>query len=144
VSNFAQRLRSGFTDFKGIGIPPHAPAFVLTDRGTGVKYLVSFNTDGLGVNRLSINTVYRIIELKEGVRVYDANEGPYMDADGEYVLFIRDQRLGLDYNPYPRAIKDISQAVTYGRTEIAQREITFRVDGSVETPLLVHLGMIDG
>lgn len=143
--DFAVRLRSGFTDFKGIGIPPTAPAFVLTDVDTGTKYLVSFNTDGFGVQRISIQTVYRIIEIKEGVRVYEAGDGPYMVESGSYRLIIRGGRLAFLYDPLPFMIKDQDQALVYSRTETAQRALALRFQSSEQAaPLLVRIGMSDG
>lgn len=95
----SRRLRSGYTDLGPIQIPVRPQAIVLTDRDDGTKWLVSFNTSA--PERLSISSVYVSIQRREGVRIYEANDGPKMDEDGEFTLIIRGGRIGLDYTPFP-------------------------------------------
>jgi DNA-binding beta-propeller fold protein YncE len=133
-----RRLRSGYTDFGGIKIPPNAPAVVLTDRADGTLYLVSFNTTN-SVLRLSLNTSYSTISRREGIRIYEANDGPYVDEDGRYKLIVRSGRIGFDYIPYPTGIADIDQAPNYARTTSGEEEMI--IDQTDTNPLLVHIGI---
>jgi hypothetical protein len=132
-----RRLRSGYSNLGPIQIPPRAAAFVLTDRDDGTLYLVSFNTDT--VERLSINTNYASIQRREGVRIYEADDGPYMDEDHEYRIFVRAGRIGLEYTPSERAISDIDQAPPYARKTNDEEEII--LDQEDVDPLLIHIGL---
>lgn len=96
-----RRLRNGYTDLGPIQIPPRPQGIVLTDRADGTRWLVSFNT--ASPERLSINSIYSTIQTTEGVRVYEANDGPKMDEDGEFTIILRNGRIGLEYNQFSRS-----------------------------------------
>lgn len=133
-----RRLKNGYSDLGPISIPPHGVAFVLTDRADGTKYLVSYNITS-AVERLSINTVYSTIQKKEGVRIYAADDGPYMDEDGQYRIFVRAGRIGLDYAEFPRAVVDEDQAPPYSRTPSTQQKLIIR--DTRPNPLRPHIGI---
>lgn len=116
-----RRLRSGYTDLGRIQIPPRPQAIVLTDRGDGSKWLISFNTTA--PERLSIVSDYDTIQRIEGIRIYEANDGPKMDEDGEYTLIIRNGRLGFDYNRFPRQVSARDDSPPYARQSINEREL---------------------
>jgi hypothetical protein len=132
-----KRFQSGNTDFGGILIPSRPIAIVLTDRDDGTKYMVSFNTDA--PERLSINTDYASIQRREGIREYEAYEGPTMDTDGEYRLFIRAGRIGLDYNAFPVSTTDLDQAPPYSRKNRDEEKLI--LDQDDPDVLRVHIGL---
>lgn len=137
----SRKMRNGYTDFGGIQIPPRAQAFVLTDRDTGTKYLVSYNTDSFGVTRLSLNTDYANIQRVDGVQSYEAYDGPKIDTDGQYTVIVRSGRIGYDYTAYPRAITDMDQAPPYSRTTSSQKQVIIRE--TLPNPLLARIGIKD-
>src|SRR6185369_13500294 len=116
-----RRLKNGFSDLGKIQIPPRAVAFVLTDRADGTKYLVSF--DSTNPEHLSITTDFVRIQKYEGVRVYTADEGPVMDEDGEYMLFVQNGHIGIEYIPFPVWERAADNAPPYARQFSAQREL---------------------
>lgn len=129
-----RRLRNGYSDLGPIQIPPHPQALVLTDRADGTKWLVAFNSDT--PERLSIVSNYVTIRRREGVRTYEADDGPKMDEDGEYTLIIRSGHLGLDYTPFPITETARDDSPPFARQTSAQREL---IMDSVN-PIMLHLG----
>lgn len=115
-----RKQRGGYTDFGSIQIPPLSPAIVLTDRADGSLWLLSFNST---FERLSINSDFSTIKNKEGVRIYEANLGPAMDEDGEFTIFVRSGRVGIDYNPFPRPVIAYDNAPPYARQSASQRQM---------------------
>lgn len=113
--------RGGYTDLGRIQIPPLSPAIVLTDRTDGSLWLLSFNNSG--TDQLSINSDFSAIQRKEGVRIYEASTGPAMDEDGEFTIFVRSGRIGIDFNPFPRPVVAYDNAPPYARQSSAQRQM---------------------
>lgn len=129
-----RRLQNGYSDLGPIQIPPRPQAIVLTDRADGSKWLVSFNTSS--PERLSIVSSYSTIHRKEGIRSYEADDGPKMDEDGEYTLIIRNGHIGLDYAPFSRAETGRDDSPPYARKTSTQRELI--MDNI--NPITFHLG----
>jgi hypothetical protein len=113
MSNNYRRLKSGYSDLGPIIIPPNPQAVVLTDRGTGLKWMISYNV-GPPI-RLSIVDQYSSIQRQEGVKVFDADSGPVIDLEGEFILMVRDGHIGFDYNPNPVHLKDRDDPPVYAR-----------------------------
>lgn len=116
-----RRLRNGYSNLGPIQIPPRPQAIVLTDRADGTKWLVSFNTTA--PERLSIVSAYATIQRREGLRIYEADDGPKMDEDGEFTLIIRGGHIGLDYATFPRYETARDDSPPYARQTSAQREL---------------------
>lgn len=129
-----RRLFTGYSDLGPIQIPPRPQAIVLTDRANGTLWMISFNNGP--PERLSINSVYSTIQIKEGVRLYDANDGPKMDEDGEYTLIIRNGRIGFEYTVFSRETIARDDSPPYARQTSDQRELIM----STVNPLTVRIG----
>lgn len=129
-----RRQVNGYSNLGPIQIPPRPQAIVLTDRADGTKWLVSFNSNP--PERLSIVSNYDTIRRREGVRLYEANDGPKMDEDGEFTLIIRGGRIGLDYTPFPRSQTARDDSPPYSRQSSSQRELIM----SNTNPTTFHLG----
>lgn len=129
-----RRLRSGYSNLGSIKIPPQSQAIILTDRGDGTLWLVSFNASAS--ERLSISSEYSTIQRLEGIRFYEANDGPKMDEDGEFTLIIRDGHIGFQYDLFPRYETARDDSPPYARTSSSQREL---IMDSVN-PNIVHIG----
>jgi hypothetical protein len=129
-----RRLKSGYSDLGRIQIPPMAQAIVLTDRDTGALWLVAFSPTL--PEHLSITSDFSRIQRRDGVVTYPAGEGPAMDEDGQYILMVRNGRIGLDYNLFPTWQKARDGAPPYARTISDKRELIL---DSID-PLITHLG----
>lgn len=116
-----RRRTNGFSDLGSIQIPPRPQAIVLTDRADGSRWLVSFNTTS--PERLSISSDYSTIQKREGFRIYEANDGPKMDEDGEYTLIVRSGHIGFDYTPFVRGEIARDDSPPFARQASAQREL---------------------
>lgn len=114
------RIR-GYTDLGPIQIPPRPQAIILTDRDDGTQWLVSFNTTE--PERLSITDTFSTIQRREGARVYEADDGPKMDEDGQFTLFVRGGRIGLEYNEFATGITARDDEPPYARTSSTSREL---------------------
>lgn len=115
-------LRSGYSDLGPIEIAPTAVGIVLTDRDTGIKYLVSFNVTG-GTTRLSINTDFATIQARDSVRIYDKDDGPVMMEDGQYRLMIRSGRIGVEQMTFPIGVQARNDPQPYARTKFEQKAV---------------------
>lgn len=131
-----RRLRSGYTDFGGIQIPPHPQQVVLTDRTTGVQWALSFETSP--VERISITTDLASIKRLEGATVYGPDEGPAFDQDGQYVLFLDNGRLGVRFTQFPIYEEAYDNMPIYARQARAERLVNL----DTLDLLTFHLGYI--
>lgn len=129
-----RRLKSGYSDLGPIRIPPLGGAIVLTDRTDGTKWLVSFSTDP--IERLSIVSSFDTIQRREGVREYEADDGPKMDEDGQFTIIIRNGRIGLDFIPFIGDEVARDDAPPYSRTASQQRALII----DTIDPITAHIG----
>lgn len=129
-----RRLRSGYSDLGRVQIPPRPQIIILTDRVDGSQWMVSFNSSA--PERLSIVSTFSTIQRLEGARIYSANEGPTMDEDGEFILFIRGGRIGLEYSKFAIGEIALADAPPYARQTSDQRQLNL---DSIN-PRVVHLG----
>lgn len=129
-----RRLKTGYSDLGPIQIPPRPQAIVLTDRANGSKWLVTFNTSN--PERLSISSVYSTIQRREGLRIYEADDGPKMDEDGEFTLIIRNGRIGFDFTAFSRKETARDDSPPYARQSATQRKLIM----SSVNPTTLHLG----
>lgn len=131
-----KRLPSGFSDLGPIEIAPVAQGIVLTDRADGTLYMISWHS---GVVRLSIVTDFGTIGRREGLRFYDAFDGPVMSENGQFRLMIRAGRIGLEYIPFAVGVQDRDDQPPYARTKFAQKAVNM----DVTNPSTVHLEILD-
>lgn len=116
-----RRRIHGYTDFGRIQIPTRPSAIILTDRADGTQWLVSFNTTA--PERLSINDAFSTIQRREGARVYEANDGPKLDEDGQFTLIIRGGHIGVEFTEFPRPVTARDDQPPYARTTSAFRQL---------------------
>lgn len=131
-----RRLRSGYTDFGGIQIPPRPQQVVLTDSTTGAQWALSFETSP--VERISITTDLTSIKRLEGATIYPAGEGPAFDQDGQLVLFLDNGRLGIRYTQFPVWEEGYDTMPVYARQPTTARLVNVDTT-NIET---LHLGYI--
>lgn len=111
-----RRRWNGYTNMGPTVIPPLPQYMVLTDRADGTLWFVSFNpTAPTHLTSNNDPTVIALAMRSEGVRIYAASDGPFMDEDGEFMLIVRSGRLGFDYNVFPVGLKQLSDAPQYAR-----------------------------
>ena len=105
---------------------PELPAhLILTDRGTGTKYVVSYSTavdtvDGYG--HITINSTLPNCTRQE-CRIYEAYDEPYV-GNPAVKLYIRDGHLGMDVE-HVQGITDQDNAKLFARKALLRtpREI---------------------
>lgn len=107
----------GYTDLGSIQIPPTPQPLILTDRADGTQWLLSFNTspetdDTYGYISVNSDTA---ITRRESAKIFTIDEGPKFGAEGEFTLFIRSGRIGIDYTPFDVGIEDRDDAPIYAR-----------------------------
>lgn len=121
-------------------IIPNRPSFViLTDRADGSAWMLTYNNDS-GIERLSI-TQPPLNYRNEGARIYDANNGPVLDEDGEYSVIVRGGRVGIEYTPFPVSIVGRDDAPTYAR-KAGNNSRRIVIDPAPLLVTTVHIGMI--
>lgn len=113
-----KRLPSGFSDLGPIEIAPVAQAFVLTDRADGSLWLVSLNTTF--PTRLSIVDDFGTMQRREGVKIYEAADGPVFGINGQYRLMLRGGRIGVEFTPFATGIQDRDDPPLYARSRFHQ------------------------
>jgi hypothetical protein len=99
-----RKQRNGYSNFGAIAIPALPQPIILTDRGDGTLWLLSWTTtpsavDGNGY--IMINSDYGTISRRDGVTTYAAYEEPVFGQNGEYRLLIRDGYLGFEIDDFP-------------------------------------------
>lgn len=115
-----RRKKNGYSDFGAIQIPPRPNPMVLTDRTTGLQWMLSFETNP---DRISITQDLSALQKREGARVYDKDDGPAFDQDGEFTIFIDNGRLGVKYTPFPGHEVAFDNAPIYARQVNDQRAV---------------------
>lgn len=88
--------RSGFANFGGILIPSMSLNHVLTDRGDGTRWFLSFTTTPGDVDGLGYITINDTLPIRPDQRVYRAFEEPYLIGQPKVRLFVRDGYLGME------------------------------------------------
>lgn len=110
--------RGGFTYLGSVSIPPAPLPLILTDRSTGKLWAVAFNVasgpDTAG--RISISDDLRIA-IRDGSLQFPVGSEPviFTDAKGEYRIFIRDSRIGIDFTAYGSGQTGASYQPTFAR-----------------------------
>lgn len=134
--------RGGYTNFGGIQIPPLPQNVVLTDRGTGTLWHLSFTTDPPAADGLGYITINDSIPTQPDKRVYPANEEPILDTQPRIQLFVRDGYLGMEVDDLPIMVTDRDQMPIHARVSLLRtgRRIIIPTGWS----LFEALGPLDG
>lgn len=129
-----RRLPSGYTDMGKINIPVRPQAFILTDRTTGVQWMVSFETNP---DRIGI-TDDMTLQKNQGARVYDKDSGPAVGTNGQYMLTLDNGRLAIIDGQLQGDETYYSNELPYARQFNDQRLTNVDVD-NIKT---LHIGIV--
>lgn len=106
------RRYRGYTNMGRIRIPPTPPAMILTDRGTGTQYLVSFSTEVETVDGYGHIIITDSLPncARRPCTIYNAGEEPYIGTNPLKRLYIRDGRLGMEVIEMSKPVIDRDNA----------------------------------
>lgn len=114
-------------------IPNRPQIIILTDRADGKLWSLDYNGTRVSITNVPIN--YK----NEGARIYDANNGPVFDEDGQFSLFVRGGRIGIEYKAFNTGEVARDNAPIYAR-QIGNNYKLMAID--ILDITRVHLGMI--
>lgn len=129
--------KSGYADFGRVEVPPRPRVLQLTDRNDGSIWSVTFETSPVERISISQGIIDGYIRTR-GSQIYDNVSGPVVDDLGQYVLFIRGGRLGVEFQPFVLGETFRSTELSFAMTSTDQRQINLDSDDVT----VLHLGYI--
>lgn len=112
-----KRLWNGFWDMGKVQVPPLPPKLILTDRVTGERKQLSFNTE------TDVLTAIAVDNRKEAGIVYEAYNEPRFPEDWRYRLVLSNGVYQAELVSEPDYVTEHGNLSIYARSGNSSREV---------------------